>query len=79
MREEEKRKKSKLLYSIYRVLSVRICRAKKESSSTRQGLRVGTENIVFHRGFKGGVQEIKGFGFRKCPRDFLEFLLHSKK
>ena len=23
--------------------------------------------------------EIKGFGFRKCPRDFLEFLLRSKR
>ena len=51
---------------------------KNESSSTRRGLRVGTENTGFHRGFKGGVREIKDFGFKKRQQDFLEFLLRSK-
>ena len=76
---EKRKKKSKLLSSIYRVSSVGIYRAKNESSSTRQGLRVGTENMRFRRRFKQGVQEIKSFGFRKCPWDFLEFLLWSKR
>ena len=40
---------------------------------------MGTENTGFHRGFKGGVWEIKGFGFKKCQHDFLKFLLHSKR
>ena len=70
--------KSKLIFSIHGVSLVGIHRAKNESSSTRRGLSVGTENTRFHRGFKQGVQEIKGFGFRKCPRNFLDFLLHSK-
>ena len=78
-REEEKIKKPKLLFSIYGVPSVEIRQAKNESSSTRRGLRVGTENTGFHLGFKRGVREIKGFEFRKCPRDFLEFLLRSKR
>ena len=68
-----------LLSSIHRVLLVGIRRAKNESSSTRRGLCVGTENIGFRRGFKRGVREIKSFGFKKCPRDFLEFLLRSKR
>ena len=81
-RERERRrekKQSKLLSSIHGVPSVGICRAKNESSFTRRGLRVDTENTGFRRGFKRGVREIKGFGFRKCPRDFLEFLLRSKR
>ena len=40
---------------------------------------MGTENTGFRRGFKGGVLEIKGFGFKKCQQDFLEFLLRSKR
>ena len=40
---------------------------------------MGTENTGFRQGFKRGVREIKGFWFRKCPRDFLEFLLCSKR
>ena len=40
---------------------------------------MGTENTRFHRGFKGGVREIKGFEFKKCQQDFLEFLLQSKR
>ena len=82
VREGGKRKrkiKSKLLSSIHGVPSVRIRRDKNESSSTRRGLRVGIENTGFYREFKRGVREIKGLGFRKCPRDFLEFLLHSKR
>ena len=63
---ENKNEKSKLLSSIHGVPSVGIRRAKKESLSTRRGLRVGTENTRFRRGFKRGVREIKGFGFRKC-------------
>ena len=77
-REGEK-KKSKLLSSIYGVSSVGIFRAKNESSSTRQGLRMGTENMGFRQGFKRGFREIKDFEFMKCPRDFLEFLVRSKR
>ena len=54
-------------------------RVKNKSSSTRRGLRMGTENTRFLGGFKRGVREIKGFGFRKCSQDFLEFLLRSKR
>ena len=36
-------------------------------------VRVGTENMGFHRGFKRGVQEIEFFGIRRCSRDFLQF------
>ena len=71
--------KFKLLSSIHGVLSVGICRAKNKSSSTRLGLRVGTKNMRFRGGFKRGVREIKGFGFKKCPQNFLEFLLRSKR
>ena len=78
-REGERKKNLKLLSSIYRVSSVEIRRDKNESSSTRRGLHVGTKNTGFHQGFKGGVREIKGFGFRKCPQDFVEFLLRSKR
>ena len=74
-KEGEKRKKSKLLSLMYVVLSIGIRRAKNESSSIRRGPHVGTENMGFHRGFKRGVWEIKGFKFRKCPQDFIEFLL----
>ena len=79
-REREKEiEEIKLLSSIYGVTSIGIRRVKNESSSTRRELRVGTENTGFHGGFKRGVWEIKGFGFRKCRRDFLEFLLRSKR
>ena len=78
-RERERKRFPKLLSSIQGVPSVEIRRAKNESSSTLWGLRVGTENTGFRRGFKRGVREIKGFGFMKCPRDFLEFFLHSKR
>ena len=50
--ERKKKKKIKLLSSIYGVPSVGIHRAKNESSSTRRGLCVGTENMGFHQGFK---------------------------
>ena len=63
-KKEMRNKKFKLLSSIHRVPSVGIRRAKNESSSTRRGLHVGTENTRFHRGFKRGVREIKGFRFR---------------
>ena len=36
-------------------------------------LCVSTENTRFRRGFTRRVREIKGFGFRECPRDFLEY------
>ena len=74
----ERRERLQLLSTIYEDQLVGIRRAKNESSSTRRGLRVGTENMKFLRGFKQGVLEIKGFRFRKCPRDFLKFLLRSK-
>ena len=61
VREEEKRA-SKLLYSILGVLSVGICRAKSESSSTKRGPRVGTKNEGFHRRSKGG-----DFGLGRLP------------
>ena len=38
---------SKLLFSIYGVLSIRIRQAKNESSFTRRGLRVVTKNMGF--------------------------------
>ena len=79
MLERERGKELQLLCTIYRDRLVRIRQAKNESSSTRQGLHAGTENMGFYRGFKQGVREIKCFGSRKCPRDFLEFLLHSKR
>ena len=81
-RERERgreKKKFKLLSSIFGVPLVRIRRVKNESSSTQRGLCMGTENTRFRRGFKRGVREVKGFGFRKCPQDFLEFLLSSKR
>ena len=64
---------------IYEVLSVEACRAKNESSSHRQRLRISIENAGFHRGSKRGVGEIKGFRFKKCPQGFLGFFLHSKR
>ena len=79
MRGEERERELKLLSTIYGDRLVGIRRAKNESSSTRRELLVGTENTGFRQGFKQGVREIKGFGFRKCPRDFLKFLLHSKR
>ena len=54
-REREREREEKIkpsLSSIYRVSSIGIRRAKNESSSTRRGLCVGTENMGFHRGFK---------------------------
>ena len=81
MREEkrEKGRELQLLPTIYEDRLVGICQAKNESSSTRRGIHMGIENTGFHRGFKQGVQEIKCFRFRKCLKDFLEFLLHSKR
>ena len=46
-RERKKKKKSKLLSSIYGVSPIEIRWAKNESSSTRRGLRMGTENTGF--------------------------------
>ena len=40
---------------------------------------MGTKNTRFRLAFKRRVREIKGFKFRKCPRDFLDFLLRSKR
>ena len=34
-----------------------------------------TGNSKFRRGFARKVREVESFGFRKCPRDFLEALL----
>ena len=76
---EKKNQKSKLLFSIHGVPLVGIRWAKNENSSTRRGLCVGTENIGFRRGFKLGIRETKSFWFKKCPRDFLVFLLRSKR
>ena len=78
-REGEKIKKFKLLSLIYGIPSVRIRQAKYESSSTRRGLRVGTKNVGFRLGSNRGVREIKGFGSRKYPWDFLGRLLRSKR
>ena len=78
MREEKEREKKEIQTSLFDLWSS-FGRAKNESSSTRRGLRMGIENTGFRRGLKQGVQKIKGFGFRKCPRDFLEFLLRSKR
>ena len=64
---------------IYRISSVEVCWAKNKSSSHQQGLCMGTENLGFRQGSKRVVREIKGFGFRKCPRGFLGILLLSKR
>ena len=53
-REGEKRKKLKLLSSIYGVPSVGIRRVKNESSSTRRWLHVSTKKEGFHLRSKGG-------------------------
>ena len=47
-RKGREREFSKILSLIYGVSSVEIHRAINESSSTRRGLRVGIENMVFH-------------------------------
>ena len=73
------RKRPRLLYIIYGIPSVGIRQANNDSSSHRCGLRVGTENMRFLRGSKQGVQEIKGFGFKKHPRGFMRFILRSKR
>ena len=71
MRESEEGEKEikhfNLFLQILGVPSVRIRRAKSESSSTRRVLHVSTRNTGFLQRFKRGVREIKGFGFRKCP------------
>ena len=41
--------------------------------------RGGTKNAGFYRESKRGVQEITNFGFGKCPRGFLGFILRSKR
>ena len=51
---EKEREHSNLLSPIPGVPSVRIRRAKSESSSTRRGLRVGTKKEGFHLRSKGG-------------------------
>ena len=38
-----------------------------------------TGNSKFRKGFAWEVREIKSFGFRKCPRDFLGALLTLKE
>ena len=75
----ERGREFQLLSTIYGDRLVGIRRTKNESLYTQRGLCVGIENTGFRRGFKQGVQEIKGFGFRKFQRDFLEFLLCSKR
>ena len=75
----ERERELQLLSTFYGDRLVEIYRAKNKSSSTRQGLRVGTKNTGFCLGFKRGVREIKGFEFKKCPLNFLEFLLGSKR
>ena len=40
---------------------------------------MGIKNTRFRQGFARRVWEIKGFGFRKCPWDFLEFFLCFKR
>ena len=76
---KREKKKFKLLSSIYRVPSIEICQLKNKSSYTQRGLRVGTKNTRLHLGFKRGIREIKGFGFRKCQQNFLDFILDSKR
>ena len=78
-KKNKRRENLQLPSTIYKARLLGFRQAKNESSSTQRELRVGTESTRFLRGFKRGVREIKGFGFRKCPRDFLEFLLRSKR
>ena len=47
-KRERKKRRQRLIYSIYGVPSVGIRRAKSESSFTRRGLRVSTKNEGFH-------------------------------
>ena len=77
--EREMEREFQLLSTIYRDRLVGIRPAKNESSSTRREVRVGTENMGFHRGFKRGIREIKGFKVKKYPQDFIEFLLRFKR
>ena len=52
-REERKmREKLQLLSKIYGDRWVNFCQAKNYRSSARQRLRMGTENMRFHPGFK---------------------------
>ena len=80
-RHERKRgrKRPRFHSTIYGIPSVGIRQAKNDSSSHRCGLRVGIENMRFLRESKQGVQEIKGFRFRKRPRGFMRFILRSKR
>ena len=55
MLDRERERELQLLSTIYEDQFVGIRRTKNESSSTRQGLRVGTENNGFRQGFKQGV------------------------
>ena len=79
-REGEKRKRENQNFSLR---STELCRSEFIGPRTKVHLLdegyVGTENIGFCQGFKRGVREIKCFGFRKCQRDFLDFLLRSKR
>ena len=82
MREEKGRKNKelpRLLSSIYEVPSVGIRRAKNESSYTRRGYAWVPKTRDFSKDSSEEFLEIKGFGFRKCPLDFLEFFLRSKR
>ena len=82
MREEKGRENKelpRLLSSIYEVPSVGIRRAKNESSSTQRGYAWVPKTRDFTEDLSEEFREIKGFGFRKCPLDFLEFFLRSKR
>ena len=52
--KRERGRELQLLSTIYGDRVVEIHRAKSESSSTRQGLCVGTKKEEFHRRSKGG-------------------------
>ena len=48
----EKEERQELPSKIYGVSSVKVRRAKNESSFHQRGLRVGTENVIFRLGSK---------------------------
>ena len=76
VREREERNRAfKLLYSIFGILPVGIRRAKSESSSTRRGLRMGTQKEGFHRRSEGGdLGKSKFLGLGKFLRPSLVLL-----
>ena len=75
----ENKELPRLLSSIYEVPSVRICRVKNESSSTRRGYAWVPKTRDFTEDSSEDFLEIKGSRFRKCPLDFLEFFLRFKR